>query len=171
MDYNPSTFKGDHLPVENVSWNEAQKFIFRLNTATGQQYRLPTEAEWEYAARGGNKSKRYKYSGSHNLNDVGWFKDNSGNVTHPVGTKFPNELKIYDMSGNVWEWCMDWYGSYLSSDQQNPVGVLSGSYRVLRGGGWYCPASCCRVVYRDGGSPDSFHCFSGFRLVLPYVKK
>lgn len=148
MGSNPSNFKGDNLPVENVSWDDAQKFISRLNAATGKNYRLPTEAEWEYAARGGNQSRGYKYSGSNLLVDVAWFWDNSGSTTHPVGTKQPNELGIYDMSGNVYEWCYDWYGTYPASAQQDPMGASSGSFRVRRGCGWDSNASGCRVACR-----------------------
>ena len=114
MGSNPSYFKGDNLPVESVSWNDCQTFINRLNSYTGRNFRLPTEAEWEFAARGGNYSRHYKYSGSNYIGDVAWYGDNSGNRTHPVGTKQANELGLYDMSGNVWEWCSDWYGSYSS---------------------------------------------------------
>ncbi|MDR0605788.1 MAG: formylglycine-generating enzyme family protein [Bacteroidales bacterium] len=171
MSNNPSLFKGDCLPVGNVSWDNVQEFINHLNVATGKQYRLPTEAEWEYAARGGNKSQGYKYSGSHNLDNVGWFKDNSGDTTHQVGGKKPNELGIFDMSGNVWEWCMDLYGSYSASDQQNYLDFFSDPCHVLRGGSWYCPALRCRVTYRDADKPDKFHGSYGFRLVLSDVKK
>ena len=132
MGNNPSEFKGDNLPVEKVSWKDCQDFISKLNRITGKTFRLPTEAEWEYAARGGNKSRGYQYSGSNNLSDVAWYMDNSGDKTHAVGTKQPNELGIYDMSGNVWEWCQDWYGKYSSSSQVNPTGANSGSYRVKR---------------------------------------
>ena len=114
MGNNPSEFKGDNLPVEQVSWKDCQKFLSKLNRITGKMFRLPTEAEWEYAARGGNKSRGYQYSGSNNLLDVAWYDDNSGRKTHAVGTKQPNELGIYDMSGNVCEWCQDWYGKYNS---------------------------------------------------------
>ena len=140
MGNNPSNFKGDNLPVEKVSWDDCQEFISKLNRITGKTFRLPTEAEWEYAARGGNKSRGYQYSGSNNLLDVAWFRDNSGSKTHAVGTKQPNELGIYDMSGNVCEWCHDWYGAYSSSSQVNPTGANSGSYRVIRGGSWYFSA-------------------------------
>ncbi|GHV68512.1 hypothetical protein FACS1894199_15850 [Bacteroidia bacterium] len=167
MGSNPSHFKGDNLPVETVSWDDAQEFISRLNAATGKHYRLPTEAEWEYAARGGNKSQNYKYSGSHNLNNVGWFDDNSSSQTHPVGTKLANELGIHDMSGNVWEWCSDWKGTYSSSQQQDPMGASSGSYRVIRGGSWAFSAANCRVSLRDRGTPSSRRSDMGFRLVLP----
>ena len=164
MGENPSSFKGDNLPVETVSWDDVQVFISRLNAATGKNYRLPTEAEWEYAARGGNRSKGYKYSGSNNCNDAAWYYGNSGNTTHPVGTKSPNELGIYDMSGNVFEWCQDWYGEYNSSAQANPKGPSSGSYRVLRGGGWSGGARDCRVSDRYCYSPGNRDNDSGFRL-------
>ena len=165
MGSNPSKFKGDNLPVEQVSWKDVQKFIRKLNAKTGKQYRLPTEAEWEYAARGGTKSKGYKYSGSNTLSNVAWYDDNSGNTTHPVGSKMPNELGLYDMSGNVWEWCGDWYGDYGSSFQTNPTGASSGSYRVLRGGGWGDDARYCRVSYRYGSHPGDRGGGIGFRLV------
>ena len=164
MGSNPSKFKGDNLPVEQVSWNDIQKFITKLNTMTGKTFRLPTEAEWEYAARGGNKSKGYKYSGSNTLDNVAWYTNNSSSKTHPVGQKQPNELGLYDMSGNVWEWCQDWYGSYSSSSQTNPTGPSSGSYRVLRGGSWDSIAWCCRVSYRYGFNPDYRDDDGGFRL-------
>ena len=137
MGKNPSYNVGDNLPVTNVSWNDCQEFIKKLNSLTGAKFRLPTEAEWEYAARGGKKSKKYKYSGSNNIDDVAWYTYNSGGKTHAVGTKRPNELGIYDMSGNVYEWCSDWYDSYSSMSQTNPKGANSGSYRVLRGGCFY----------------------------------
>jgi formylglycine-generating enzyme required for sulfatase activity len=149
MNNNPSSFKGTNLPVENVSWNDAIMFIERLNTATGKQYRLPTEAEWEYAARGGNQSKGYKYSGSNSVDEIAWYNGNSGNKTHPVGTKKANELGIYDMSGNVWEWCYDWKGTYPASMQDNPTGVSSGSYCVYRGGSWGSIVGYCRVATRN----------------------
>ena len=166
MGNNPSYFKGDNLPVENVSWNDCQTFIFRLNNLTGKNFRLPTEAEWEYAARGGNRSRGYKYSGSNTLSDVAWFDDNSGSKTHPVGTKSPNELGLYDMSGNVWEWCSDWYGTYSSSSQTNPTGPSSGSGRVRRGGCWLNDAGLCRSSSRCDGSPDERGDYLGLRLAL-----
>ncbi|MDR2971458.1 MAG: formylglycine-generating enzyme family protein [Bacteroidales bacterium] len=129
----PSYFKGYNLPVETVNWDNVQAFIKKLNTATGKNYRLPTEAEWEYAARGG-KSNGFKYSGSNDVNAVAWYDGNSENKTHPVGAKTPNELGIYDMSGNVHEWCCDWYAGYDGSSQNNPVGPSSGYLRVSRGG-------------------------------------
>jgi formylglycine-generating enzyme required for sulfatase activity len=165
MGANPSYFKDcPNCPVENVSWNDVQEFIKKLNSMTGKNYRLPTEAEWEYAVRGG---KNYEYSGSRKINAVAWYDDNSGNKTHIVGTKQPNGYGIYDMSGNVWEWCSDWYGSYSSSSQTNPAGPSSGSGRVLRGGGWNNEAAGCRVAYRYGFSPDARYNTCGFRLVLP----
>ena len=166
MGKNPSKFKGDNLPVEYVSWNDCQEFISKLNTITGKTFRLPTEAEWEYAACGGKKSRGYQYSGSNNLSDVAWYEDNSGNKTHAVGSKQANELGIYDMSGNVWEWCQDWYGNYSSSSQVNPTGANSGSDRVSRGGSWYSAARCCRSSYRGNGSPGNRYSIDGLRLVL-----
>ena len=166
MGSNPSSFKGYDLPVEEVSWNDCQDFISKLNAMTGKRFRLPTEAEWEYAARGGKKSRGYQYSGSNTLGDVAWYGDNSGSKTHAVGTKQPNELGIYDMTGNVWEWCQDWYDSYSSSPQTNPTGAASGSSRVLRGGSWYFSARDCRTSYRDCITPDYRDGNLGLRLVL-----
>jgi formylglycine-generating enzyme required for sulfatase activity len=166
MGNNPSYFKGNILPVEQVSWNDIQDFIRKLNQKTGANFRLPTEAEWEYAARGGNKSKGYKYSGSNTIDNVAWYISNSGSKTHQVGTKSPNELGIYDMSGNVWEWCQDWYGSYSSGSQTNPTGPSSGSRRVLRGGSWYDHAGDCRVSNRGHNNLDRRLDYNGFRLVL-----
>ena len=157
---------GANYPMYYVSWHEVQEFINRLNALTGKQYRLPTEAEWEYAARGGNQSRGYKYSGSNFIEQVAWFKDNSGGTTHPVGTKSPNELGLYDMSGNVWEWCYDWYGSYSGTQQANPMGPSSGTDRVFRGGRWGSLASGCRVSYRSSNIPSFRSYFLGFRLVL-----
>ena len=164
MDSNPSNFKGVKFPVEQVSWNDCQTFIRKLNQMTGKQFRLPTESEWEYAARGGSKSCGYKYAGGDNLGSVAWYTDNSGNKTHEVGKKQPNELGLYDMSGNVWEWCQDWYGSYSSSSQTNPRGASSGSYRVYRGGSWRSNAWICRVSLRYGNSPDNRYSILGLRL-------
>ena len=164
MGSNPSKFKGDNLPVEQVSWNDCQTFINRLNSYTGRNFRLPTEAEWEFAARGGNYSRHYKYSGSNNLDDVAWYGDNSGDRTHHVGIKQANELGLYDMSGNVWEWCSDWYGSYSSYSQNDPTGPNSGSYRMRRGGSWDNGAANCRSSNRYSPG-DRFHTL-GLRLVL-----
>jgi formylglycine-generating enzyme required for sulfatase activity len=162
METNPSRFSGcDNCPVEKISWNDVQKFIRKLNQKTGKTYRLPTEAEWEYAARGGKGSKGYKYSGSNNAGEVAWY-DRSR--THPVGQKRANELVIYDMSGNVLEWCQDWYGSYSSSSQTNPKGPSSGSYRVIRGGSWGHYARGVRVSFRFYITPDIRISNLGFRL-------
>ena len=158
---------GDYYPAYYVSYYDiVDIFLPRLNKITGRTYRLPTEAEWEFAARGGKQSKGYKYSGSDNIGVVAWYTGNSGGKTHQVGTKEPNELGIYDMSGNVWEWCGDWYGSYSSSAQTNPTGPFSGSYRVLRGGSWGNNAGVCRVSYRSDGNPSARSSNSGFRVVL-----
>jgi formylglycine-generating enzyme required for sulfatase activity len=167
MGSNPSYFKGDNLPVERVSWNDVQEFIKKLNQKTGQKYRLPTEAEWEYAARGGNKSNGYKYSGSNNKDEVAWYYNNSNSKTHEVGTKAPNELGIYDMTGNVWEWCSDWYDEnyYKNSPSNNPKGPNSGDYRVLRGGSWSALDLGCRSVDRYWIIPGSWGNVVGFRLV------
>ncbi len=166
MGSTPSNFSGTNLPVEKVSWDDCQTFITKLNSLTGKNFRLPTEAEWEFAARGGNKSLGYKYSGSNMLSNVAWFYDNSSSKTHPVGTKAPNELGIYDMSGNVWEWCSDYWGDYSSSSQYNPTGPNSGSLRVYRGGCWYYDARNCRVSYRSFSYPTSRSIFLGLRLAL-----
>ena len=166
MGSNPSYFKGDNQrPVENVSWNDCQKFIEKLNRLTGKNFRLPTEAEWEYAARGGNKSKGYKYSGSNDVNAVAWYGDNSGSKTHPVAQKQSNELGLYDMSGNVWECCQDCYGDYTSRSQSNPKGANTGSSRVLRGGSWCYDARCVRVSDRGINTPDC-RLDGGLRLAL-----
>ena len=167
MGSNPSHFKGAQNPVERVHWYDCQEFVIRLNSLTGRTFRLPTEAEWEYAARGGNKSRHYKYSGSDNIDEVAWYDGNSGSSTHAVGTKSPNELGIYDMSGNVLEWCSDWYGSYSAGAQTNPQGPSSGSFRVLRGGSLESSyAGRCRVSYRDRGHPNAIGHTFGLRLVL-----
>ena len=166
MDNNPSNFKGDNLPVECVSWDDCQEFISKLNSITGKTFRLPTEAEWEYAARGGKKSRGYQYSGSNNISDVAWYNDNSGSKTHAVGSKQANKLGIYDMTGNVWEWCQDRKGSYSSSSQVNPTGANSGSFRVNRGGSWGYIAGFCRSSYRFGSTPNRRSYDLGLRLVL-----
>ena len=166
MGNNPSCFKGDNLPVETVTWDDCQEFISQLNRITGKTFRLPTEAEWEYAARGGKKGRGCQYSGSNNLSDVAWYKDNSDSKTHAVGSKQANELGIYDMSGNVWEWCQDWYGRYSKSSQTNPTGATSGSYRVLRGGSCFITARICRSSYRRGNTPVNRDYSLGLRLAL-----
>jgi len=183
MGSNPSyNVKGENYPVEYVSWNDivgtsggtmvingityyADGFIYKLNQLTGKRYRLPTEAEWEYAARGGSQSKRYIYSGSNTIGNVAWYRDNSGNSKHAVGTKSPNELGLYDMSGNVWEWCSDWYENYSSSSQTNPQGPSTGSYHVFRGGSW--GDMRCYVSFRYSFNPVNRSNDLGFRVVLP----
>ena len=171
MGNNPSNFTGcDDCPVENVSWNDAQQYISKLNSQTGKNYRLPTEAEWEFSARGRKSSKGYTYSGSNDLNSVAWNSDNSGSKTHTVGGKQANELGVYDMTGNVWEWCSDWYGTYNSYSETNPTGASSGWIRVLRGGSWHYDADFCRTALRSGSNPDYRSDHFGFRLVLPVVR-
>ena len=166
MGSNPSEFKGAKRPVENVSWNDCQAFIRKLKELTGRNFRLPTEAEWEFAARGGTKSIGYKYAGGDNLESVAWYNYNSGRTTHEVGQKAPNELGLYDMSGNLTEWCSDWYDKYTSSTQTNPTGPSSGSSRVYRGGTWKLYAKACRVSYRHESIPSSQYDDLGFRLAL-----
>jgi len=174
MGDSPSNFRGDNHPVEQVSWDDVQKFIIRLNRQSGQHYRLPTEAEWEYAARSGGKQE--KYAGGSDVDAVAWYSSNSGGKTHPVGQKQANGLGLYDMSGNVWEWCSDWYdGNYYSnSPRNNPQGPSTGSDRVYRGGCVGSYPKFVRSAYRSGSSPDNRgNCFGlrygnlGFRLVLP----
>ena len=158
MDKNYSTNRNPSNPVTMVSWQDCQVFVNKLNQRTGQKFRLPTEAEWEFAARGGNKSQGYKYSGSNILDNVAWYKDSSSE-THPVKTKSPNELGLYDMSGNVLEWCSDWYGNYSSSDKTDPKGAIEGTYRVIRG-------EDCRVSSRCFIIPRFKNYDIGFRLAL-----
>ena len=160
--------KGANHPAYRVSYNEIVKdFLPKLTQMTGKNFRLPTEAEWEYTARGGNMRNGYKYAGSNTIDDVAWYDGNSEDKTHAVKTKSPNELGIYDMSGNVWEWCQDWYGSYGSDSQTNPTGSSNGSCRVLRGGGWSFHTGCCRVSHRGYSGPSSRSSGFGFRFVLP----
>ena len=165
MGDNPSRFKGETLPVEQVSWDDCQAFIKKLNEKTGKKYRLPTEAEWEFAARGGTKSKGFKYAGSNDLKEVAWFSENSENKTHPVGLNEANELGIHDLSGNVWEWCEDWYGAYTEGSVTNPKGAETGSERVYRGGSWAYSAEHCRVAFRNSYTPAYRNGNLGFRLV------
>jgi formylglycine-generating enzyme required for sulfatase activity len=163
----PSWGWNDKHPMVKVSFDDANAYCNWLSETTGQNYRLPTEAEWEYAARGGNKSSGYTYSGGNDLEEVGWSSDNAGGQTQAVGRKLPNELGLYDMSGNVWEWCKDWYGDYSATAQTNPRGPSSGSYRVLRGGSWGRAAAFCRVAHRINSSPGFRDLSDGFRVVLP----
>ena len=166
MGSNPSEFKGGNRPVESVSWNDCQEFIRKLNALIGRNFRLPTEAEWEFACRGGNNSRGYKYSGSNYIDNVAWYDGNSGDKTHPVATKSPNELGIYDMSGNVWEWCNDWEGGYSSGAQTNPKGPYDGYHRVNRGGGWGGGRSCRSSIRGGGSSPGGRFITLGLRLAL-----
>lgn len=181
MGSNPCYFKGNDLPVETVSWDDCQEFLIKLNQKTGKKYRLPTEAEWEFAARGGNFSKGFRYAGSNDLNQVGWSVENSGSkmipanpssdlvvqnkcCTHKVGQKEANELGLYDMSGNVLEWCHDWMSTYASKEQVNPSGPLSGSMRVRRGGSWRFEEQLCHVSQRTADLPSRLNRYVGFRL-------
>lgn len=175
MGDNPSRSIGAKKPVDGVSWDDCQQFIAKLNKITRRKFRLPTEAEWEYAARGGNKSNGYKYAGSDNIDEVAWYDVNARyayNVedrgAHDVGTKAANELGIYDMSGNLWEWCQDWYGAdyYSHSPKKNPKGPSSGDYRVIRNGSWYGTAKGCRITCRSYGAPYYSFITFGFRLAL-----
>ncbi len=165
MGNNPSYFHGPYLPVDSVSWDDVQEFIRKLNAKTGDTYRLPTEAEWEYAAKGGNISKGYEYSGGNDQKMVAWSRNNSGDKTHEIGEKQPNELYLYDMSGNVWEWCQDWFGSYQNQPQTNPTGSPSGHDRVVRGGSWGS-VDLCRLTYRGRIIPSDRYDVCGFRLAL-----
>ena len=170
MGSNPSHFKGDNLPVEEVSWDDCQEFVRKLNQLTGKNFRLPTEAEWEYAARGGGKSRGYKYSGSNTLGDVAWYEDNSGSTTHPVATKQANELGLYDMSGNVDEWCQDGCRDYTTIPQNNPKGPIStpncAPNCATRGGSWEQDAWGCRVSVRESDDISWNWKDLGFRLAL-----
>ena len=157
---------GDNYPMYYISWHDCKAFISKLNALTEKTFRMPTEAEWEYAARGGSKSRGYKYSGSNTLGDVAWYGDNSGGKTHEVGTKSHNELGLYDMSGNVCEWCSDRYGDYSSASQTNPKGPISGPYRVGRGGSWNIYARFCRCSIRNYCGPDARYSSLGLRLCL-----
>ena len=184
MGNNPSNFKGNNLPVEQVSWFDAIEYCNKLSLKEGltpcyrgsedaitcdwnaNGYRLPTEAEWEFAAKGGTKDYlTYVNAGSNNADAVAWFEVNSGKKTHPVGTKAPNSLGIHDMSGNVWEWCWDWYGNYSNAAQTDPLGASSGSNRVDRGGSWFASAQVVRSAVRDGVTPTYRDSHLGFRIV------
>ncbi|MBQ3634295.1 MAG: formylglycine-generating enzyme family protein [Bacteroidales bacterium] len=168
MGNNPSYFKGDtSRPVECVSWNDCQEFIEKLNSIiTDGTFSLPTEAEWEFAARGGNLSKGYKYSGSDVIKEVAWYNRNSDGKTHPVAQNDSNELGLYDMTGNVWEWCQDWYADYPSSPVTDPLGPASGFSRVLRGGCYCALPRGCRLSFRCGDHPDYLDNLNGFRLLF-----
>lgn len=166
MGFNPSLFTacGDDCPVDQVSWSDAREFIHRLNRLTGRNYRLPTEAEWEYACRGGSKAGRYCGG---EVDTVAWHRGNSGNMVHPVGRKTPNGFGIFDMSGNVWEWVQDWSGPYPAKKQQDPQGPESGSSRARRGGSWQYGADKARATWRSSGYQDDRAMDIGFRLAHP----
>ncbi|MBR5028173.1 MAG: SUMF1/EgtB/PvdO family nonheme iron enzyme [Bacteroidales bacterium] len=166
MGDNPSGFLGGNLPVECVPWDDCNTFISNLNALSNRKFSMPTEAQWEYAARGGNRSRGFRYSGSNDVDEVSWYTENSYGSTHPVKTKSPNELGIYDMSGNVWEWCSDWYGYYSLAGRDNPTGPSNGTYRVLRGGSWYNCANESRVSYRNYNNPIAVLNGYGLRVVL-----
>lgn len=166
MGSNPSHFKGAKRPVEQVSWTDCQEFIRKLNQLTGRRFRLPTEAEWEYAARGGNRSQDYQFAGSDSIDDVAWHTGNSDSKTHPVGQKRSNELGLYDMSGNVSVWCQDWYAEYGRDSQTNPKGPDSGSERVIRGGIWGGYAWTCHHGRRFYAKPTRRNSYTGLRLAL-----
>ncbi len=166
MGSNPSHFKGDDLPIEQVSWGDAQVFLKKLNEKTSKTYRLPTEAEWEYAAKGGSQSKGFKFSGSNDLKEVGWYDGNSSSKTHPVGQKKPNELGLYDMGGNVWEWCEDiWHSDYKGAPNDGSAWTKGGgSGRVVRGGSWDNNDDFCRLTNRLINEPTNWYDVIGFRL-------
>ena len=171
MGWNHSEFEGNNLPVEGVSWDDCQSFIEKLNRLLSKKlgrkrFALPTEAQWEFAARGGNKSQGYKYAGSNNIDDVAWCDENSGEQTQPVAQKQPNELGLYDMSGNVWEWCQDWHGRYSSNAQTNPQGPARGSNRVQRGGSFHGYADNCYVSNRSWDTQIFGFYNNGLRLCL-----
>ena len=157
---------GEHYPAYYISYEDCQSFLTKLNQLTGKTFRLPTEAEWEFAARGGNDSKGYTYAGSNTIGEVAWYNENSSSATHPVAQKKANELGLYDMSGNVSEWCADWYGEYFFMSQTDPTGASSGTNRVLRGGSWSYDATYCRVARRGNLTPTTRGNYSGFRLAL-----
>ena len=166
MGTNPSHFVDANKPVEKVSWNDCQEFITRLNALTGKNFRLPTEAEWEFAARGGNKSNNYLYAGSNDIAQVAWYDDNSGDISQIVATKAANEIGIFDMTGNVWEWCSDWFGNYGAEAQTNPAGPATGEEKVLRGGSWCSSAKKCRNSKRFSAAPDFADDDMGLRLAM-----
>ncbi len=166
MGSNPSYFQGERHPVEQVNWMDCQDFVEKLSKITGLKFRLPTEAEWEYAARGGKKGKGYKYSGGNMLSQIAWYNENSGGTSHEVGQKAPNELGLYDMSGNIWEWVQDWKGDFTNEEQMNPKGPEEGDERICRGGGWNREHDRCRVSYRGDDLPDLRYRSLGLRVVM-----
>ena len=168
MGINPSCFKGDNLPVENVNWNDVMEFCKKLSQKEGKDYRLPTEAQWEYACRAGTKTRFGFGDSESSLGDYAWYEGSGGSKTHSVGVKKPNAWGMYDMHGNVWEWCSDWYSSdyYKTSPSANPIGPASGRLHVLRGGYWGNVPGSCRSAYRNGHKSDYRYCSQGFRVVV-----
>ena len=166
MNYNPSYFKNKDYPVESVTWSEVHQFVNKLNQLTGKKFRLPTEAEWEYAARGGKKGRGFLFAGSDTIDNVVWYDKNSNLKTHPVAQKRANELGLYDMSGNVWEWCEDWYGPYTPNAQTNPTGPATGVDRVCRGGSWTSYMRYSQIRFRKDLNPSFKSYEVGFRLVM-----
>lgn len=166
---NPSKYKGKNRPVESVSWETTLPFIEALNQKTGKNYRLPSEAEWEYAARGGKQSKGFQFSGSNKLKEVGWYRDNSHEETKPVGLKLPNQLGLFDMTGNVWEWCADvWHNNYEHAPTDGGAWIEEGQQnrRVARGGAWGSYSATCFLYFRERYNPDVRYTHNGFRLAL-----
>jgi len=166
MNANPSTYKGDNLPVHRMTWDKAQDFIAKLNELTGFTFRMPTDAEWEYAARGGKYTHHYRFAGSSNIDEVAVYSANSGNKPNEVATKAPNELGLYDMTGNVFEWVADWYAPYTSEAQTNPTGPETGRYRVERGGGFNSSDVVCRITNRMSLQPTNYALSLGMRLAI-----
>ncbi len=156
----------DSCPVERVSWYSTREYLEKISSLTGKRFRLPTEAEWEFAARGGNLSRHYKFSGSDDPGEVGWKDGNAKVRTHPVGGKKPNELGLYDMTGNVWEWCGDWYSPdyYAAGCEHDPKGPPEGTAKVMRGGSWFHDSAGLRVTDRDKGNPLFRFGYAGFRV-------
>lgn len=163
---NPNSFKNNNFPVANVSWDDAQEFIKKLNHLTNLHFALPTEAQWEYAAKGGNKSKNTIFAGHKEIKKVAWYKENSNGMYHGVGNLLPNELNIYDMNGNVWEWCADYYAPYTPENKENPTGPATGTTRVYRGGSWLDNQTYSRITYRNSGNQSQKMNCLGFRVVL-----
>ena len=171
MGTNPSEFIGEQNPVENVNWYDCVEFTKKLCSLTGKTFRLPTEAEWEYAAKGGANQENYEFAGSNHIGDVAWAASNSGKTTHPVGQKSCNRCGLYDMSGNVYEWCSSWYAPYTVETMNNPLGPDSGEDKVFRGGSWKYSDTYCRVTYRPHTNPNGKYNNLGLRLVLEIPHK
>ena len=166
MENNPSVSLGDKKPVDSVSWNDCQQFIYNLNKITKLKFSLPTEAQWEFAARGGNSSRNLKYAGNDKADYVAWYWKNSSHQSQDVAKKLPNELGLYDMSGNVSEWCNDFFDNYKSVFEKDPLGPHNGSEHVIRGGSWSTDEKKCRVSVRDHKLPTCRDNSIGLRLVL-----